>query len=512
MASRPSTPENRHDDAAAALIELSQSGSRATVKHKTPEAAVTIEGRLTTSSPVASSRVFEVSDSDDEDLGGQADTLRRRGFTAINRNAPLHEPRVYRDTSVRTQQSAGVHLPSRLPRSEITHDLTARGGANNVVFRLPSGAANEDDRRLPPVGLFSDPKMQGSDAGLGSSEPNAARPMSQTTAMLPARGISAAKGSLVSRAKTTRPLTSVEADHEQLTQQPRQQPGTVVASRLATPVLDNEAQYGQHVSERANTAGIKRETTPPPRATPAKRPRTGRKLTYAQTTAEVAKLAYPSCKAINMPLPQNKPTPNSSPFGADIDHQTGMLLYWLDIVEMTYHEATRRYHTMFPREKPSEDTIRKKHHVALAKLKRRYGPKPEDQLEQASRVVARRGQATGRRYDKIKGKAVYGPADNADAEGSVQHKKIIEPNADRGFLKACICVWKDTSKTTFDAIAQKLRNDYNWHLNASTVQKLYYSERQRVYGMFNDSSHSDEEAQDDEDDNGNSEMEDIEED
>ena len=63
----------------------------------------------------------------------------------------------------------------------------------------------------------------------------------------------------------------------------------------------------------------------------------------------------------------------------------------------------------------------------------------EDQLEQASRVVARRGQATGRRYDKIKGVGtVHGPADSAGAEGSVQHKKKIEPNADRGFLKACI--------------------------------------------------------------------------
>ncbi|KAF3005936.1 hypothetical protein E8E13_010035 [Curvularia kusanoi] len=55
----------------------------------------------------------------------------------------------------------------------------------------------------------------------------------------------------------------------------------------------------------------------------------------------------------------------------------------------------------------------------------------EDNNVERAQAVARRGQATGRRYDKIKGKA------------------------DRGFLKACICVcvWEDTSKV-FEARQQ----------------------------------------------------------
>lgn len=183
-----------------------------------------------------------------------------------------------------------------------------------------------------------------------------------------------------------------------------------------------------------------------------------------------------------------EPAPENLPYGDDIDFQTSMLLYWLDEKELTYTECARRFRIKFSGETATNDTIRHRHHSALVKLARKYGLKPENELEEPGKSVTRRGQQAGHRYNTIGNKVVYYGGADPDVAGTSRGKKVSEPRADREFLKACICVWKDTSDVSFTEIQQRLVREYSWDIGANTVQKLYYQERGRVYNTYNDKS------------------------
>ncbi|KAH6637550.1 hypothetical protein C7974DRAFT_389726 [Boeremia exigua] len=235
---------------------------------------------------------------------------------------------------------------------------------------------------------------------------------------------------------------------------------------------------------------ITRDPAVASRGNAAKRRRDG----FEQKDIDIVDFKYRTIKVIRMPTRIDltpgqdppEPTPENLPYGDDIDYPSSMLVYWLDEKELTYTESARRYRAMFPGETTTDDTVRKIHHLALLKLARKYGFKHEDEIEEPSRSVLRRGQQAGHKYNTIGGKAVYAAGAGPEIAGTVRRKRISEPTAHRGFLKACICVWKDTSDVSFEQIQHRLAKEYSWHIGVNTVQKLYYSERGRVYGTYAD--------------------------
>ncbi|KAF2630130.1 hypothetical protein BU25DRAFT_306413, partial [Macroventuria anomochaeta] len=203
---------------------------------------------------------------------------------------------------------------------------------------------------------------------------------------------------------------------------------------------------------------------------------------------------YRTIKAIKMPTRDDlmpgqdppEPTPENLPYGDDIDYQLSMLMYWLDEKELTYSESARLYRLKFPGETGTDDTVRKKHYNTLIRLARRHGLRPEEDLGEPGKNVLRRGKQAGHKYNTIGGRVVYAAGGDPLVDGAARRKRVSEPLAHRGFLKACICVWKDTSDVSFEQIQQRLAEEYNWIMRANTVQKLYYSERARVYDMYGD--------------------------
>jgi hypothetical protein len=254
------------------------------------------------------------------------------------------------------------------------------------------------------------------------------------------------------------------------------------------------------------SALTKRSVTPPsPNA--AKR----QKDESEPTLLDISDLKYRTMKAINMPPRQDltpgqeppEPFPDNLPYGDDIDYPTSMLLYWLDEKGSTYTETARRFRLKFPSETGNDDTVRKRHQSALIKLANKYGLKQDDQISVLDKKVLRRGQQAGRKYAKIGGKVVYGATAHPDLAGTIRPTaRNAPPSASRGFLKACICVWKDTSNVSFQGIRDRLADEYKWHLGANTVQKLYYSERMRVYDAHGDYAQEGDAHEGDESDGG----------
>ena len=264
-------------------------------------------------------------------------------------------------------------------------------------------------------------------------------------------------------------------------------------------IRDTQTTTGPAPLENTKTQGRMRifwrpqkHAVRPPRDNAAKRRRDG----FEPKEVYIADFKYRTLKAIQMPARDDvppgrdppEPTPENLPYGDDIDFQTSMLLYWLDEKELTYTECARRFRTKFSGETATNDTIRHRHHSALIKLARKYGLKPENELEEPSKSVTRRGQQAGHRYNTIGKKIVYYAGANPDIAATSRGKKVSEPTADREFLKACICVWKDTSDVSFTEIQQRLAREYSWDIGANTVQKLYYQERGRVYNTYDDKS------------------------
>jgi hypothetical protein len=240
----------------------------------------------------------------------------------------------------------------------------------------------------------------------------------------------------------------------------------------------------------------------PPSANAAKR----KKDESESMPIDISDFKYRTIKVINMPAQpgltpgQEPPEPSRDnfPYGDDIDYPTSMLLYWLDEEGLTYTETARRFRRKFPSETGNDDTVRKKHQSALIMLANKYGLKPEDEIAVLNKKVLRRGQQAGRKYMKIGGKVVYGATAHPDLAGTIRPTaRSGEPTASRGFLKACICVWKDTSNVSFQGIRDRLTDEYKWQLGVNTVQKLYYAERMRVYDAYDDDAHEDDAHEDD---------------
>lgn len=222
-----------------------------------------------------------------------------------------------------------------------------------------------------------------------------------------------------------------------------------------------------------------------------KRPKFG----FAPDQPDVRSLKYRTIKCIKMPLRSDltpgqeppDPSPHNLPYGDTVDYKTSMLIYWLDEQELTYSEAARLYRLKFRGETASDDTLRKKHIDTLQSLAMKYGLRPEDDVEKPGKKVLRRGQQSGRRYSSIGSRnfdtTAATPQVNGDSSTQVHLKRVTQPSASRGFLTACICVWKDTMDASFDQIQQRLASEFGWELGTNTVQKLYYSERTRVYNV-----------------------------
>ena len=316
------------------------------------------------------------------------------------------------------------------------------------------------------------------------------------------------------RAETMPPQANTDAEETQSAHQLPVQAGLLPPSYMARknlpgPVLDDENMPDRGMSEGA---GVRREVriprTPykhavtPPRTNAAKRPRDG----FGPKEIDITDFKYRTIKAIEMPARgdltpgKDPPEPISEnlPYGDDIDYKLSMLMYWLDEKELTYSESARLYRQKFIGETDTDDTIRKKHHLTLIKLARRHGLRPEGELEEPGKNVLRRGKQTGHKYNTIGGRVVYaaGAGPGPDITGTARRKRVSEPSEHRGFLKACICVWKDTSEVGFEQIQQRLAAEYNWHVGVNTVQKLYYSERPRVYDTYRDTRNDVEEGPD----------------
>lgn len=227
-----------------------------------------------------------------------------------------------------------------------------------------------------------------------------------------------------------------------------------------------------------------------PKSGAAKAPRDG----FGPKQIDVRDFTYRTIKAINMPARSDltpgqdppEPTPDSQPYGEDMDYRASMLIWWCDDLELSYSETMRRYRLKFPGDRPiTEDTIRKRHILYVEKLARRHGLKPQDELEEPGGWVRRRGKQAGHKYNTINGVRVYSTAAGPDVAGTIKRRRVNgEPTQHRGMLKACICVWKDTSGVSFEQIKQRLEHEYNWNIGVNTVQKMYYAERARVYNTY----------------------------
>lgn len=232
----------------------------------------------------------------------------------------------------------------------------------------------------------------------------------------------------------------------------------------------------------------KHVVSPTPRSSSPKRPRTD----HDSDKIKIEHFKYRTIKAINMPVQDNlAPSQDTTqlsegnlPYGDDMDLKTSWIIYWLDEEELTYSETTRLFKQMFPGESANDDTVRKKHMKALEHLANKYGLRPEEDLATPGKNVTRRGQQAGHKFTTIGGKAIYGGHADVDYNGRVRAKRTAEPLSTRGFLLACLCVWKDTCDMSFNDIQERFEKKYHWKLGVNTVQKLYYSERARVYDTY----------------------------
>jgi hypothetical protein len=210
---------------------------------------------------------------------------------------------------------------------------------------------------------------------------------------------------------------------------------------------------------------------------------------------DIQDFKYRTIKSINMPAQTDvtpgeqppQPASDSHPYGEDLDYRASFLIWLCDDLELAYSETVRRYRVQFPDERTiTEDTVRKRHILYLEKLARKYGLKPEEEIEEPGGRVAIRGKQIGHKYNTINGVHVYSAAAGHDVAGTVRRRRAgNEPTEHRGFLKACICVWYDTAKASFEEIKLRLLNDYEWNIGVNTVKKHYYAERARVYDTFN---------------------------
>ncbi|KAF3049235.1 hypothetical protein E8E11_007835 [Didymella keratinophila] len=285
--------------------------------------------------------------------------------------------------------------------------------------------------------------------------------------------------------------------------QPAKQPASSVQELTAPP-----SSFGVLVPDRASSGGAggrKKMPIPcaPARPSAQKRVRvppntqnlTASRDGFGPKLVDIQDFKYRTIKSINMPAridvtpgePPPEPTPDSYPYDEDIDYRPSYLIWLCDDLELAYSETVRRYKTQFRDERTvTEDTVRKRHILYLEKLARKYGLKPDEEIEEPGGRVAIRGKQVGHQYNTINGVHVYSAAAGHDVAGKPRRRRTgNEPTKHRGFLKACICVWHDTATASFEEIKLRLENEYGWNIGVNTVQKIFYAERARVYDTFN---------------------------
>ncbi|KAF1362453.1 hypothetical protein EJ07DRAFT_107104, partial [Lizonia empirigonia] len=212
-------------------------------------------------------------------------------------------------------------------------------------------------------------------------------------------------------------------------------------------------------------------------------------------------LPYQTMKVINMPVRGDltpgqdppEPTPDNLPYGHTENHQSCMLLYWLDEQELSYREAFALFNQKFLNETTNYESFRRRHIKTLQRLARKYGLKPASEIEQPGPKVLRRRQQAGARYSTIGGRvletaATQTASNNSGEAAAAEHysgttpRLWVQPQANtHPTRQACIVVWKDVEGVSLEQIQERLADEFDWKLGVNTVKKLYYDERPRVY-------------------------------
>ena len=194
------------------------------------------------------------------------------------------------------------------------------------------------------------------------------------------------------------------------------------------------------------------------------------------------------------------------------------MIHWLDELEYTYATTTRLYVNMFPRDRITDEAIRRRHMRSLERLVGRYGRKDERQIGPVGRIVEVRGRArTKSRARRETGSSLYGAdavinetdadaATDADShmtdtehmDATLAHQlptqnrrptvtrqtlREKDNQKTRVFDKACIVVWRDADGMSFRDIREKLDRERGWSLGEPTVKKYYSRTRDHVWGL-----------------------------
>lgn len=541
MTSRPPTPKCSRSDVAAILVAMSRTPPQATgLDRRALEKSL-----VASSTPSDAPGVAKISNSDDKDTNMQAHSVHYESGVSKDCVQSLSRGKLHARVSSPTTPTT-LTIPCSNPWATLTNDGIEASRPVSTPVDRPSFTTDKDERtRTSPIaGSLSrpyhptsvyDPTQMGSHAGLRSRLPlsippdmvdfflGPRAPSIDTGVAHPLAPVSMNSqasrwsyedklmprhhNSTKSIPKRTSPPNSKTQARADVTDLPEEHAHPARMQTVPSPsappaymadprtVPDGHIAVGSDLSEDTRVrrrmrifTGLRKHTVSPPMDSGATRQRDG----FGPKEIGITDFRYRTIKVIQMParddvLPDQdppEPTPESLPYSDEIDFQTSMLLYWLDEKALTYTESARRFRAMFPGETATDDTVRKKHHAALIRLAKKYGLKPEGEIEEPGKSVARRGQQAGHKYNTIGGKVVYAAGAGPDVAGTVRQKRISEPTADRGMLKAYICVWKDTSDVSFEEIQQRLANEYGWNIGANTVQKLYYKERARVYDTY----------------------------
>lgn len=283
------------------------------------------------------------------------------------------------------------------------------------------------------------------------------------------------------------------------------------AKQTASGVQEPSAllsSFGVLVPGRASLEGAEgQKKVPIPRAPtqtlPSKRVKVSSKTQtvfadrdgFGPKPIDILDFKYRTYKCINMPARTDvtpgeqppEPAPDSHPYDESIDYRASYLIWLSDDLELAYSETLRRYKAQFQDERTiTEDTVRKRHILYLEKLARKYGLKPAEEIKKPGGRVATRGKQVGHQYNTVNGVHVYSADAGHDLAGKPRKARAgKEPTKHRGFLKACICVWRDTIGASFEEIKLRLEKDYGWNIGANTVKKHYYDQRGQVYDTYN---------------------------
>lgn len=531
-----------------------QEPQEATIKAELLDTPEVSEARTDSPPPsVDSTIVHKVSNSDDEDSVEQARAIRRGLSTTKGSMMPLSSvlPRLGNQT-FQSQRPSTVIRRGHPAQTLGTEPFTMIRRNEPLLYGSPYAMAQREQRRLS---LHNEvPRCPSLPAGFRNPAQDCAKapwlqqPSSRSSDLLsvyspaaafaaPSRAGAPTKHSSIPRQYTTRPSDGDEFFSLSLKEMMKASKDTSqlpveAISRL--PLTDHIGTRSERNSARALPdvtllpsykanedkqrpvkLATSKHTATPPRDDAAKRARISSDFGPA-----LIDLPYQTMKVINMPargdltpgqdLPE--PTPDNLPYGDTENHQSSMLLYWLDEQELSYREAFALFNQKFPNETTYYESFRRRHIKTLQRLARKYGLKPASEIELPGPNVLRRGQQAGARYSTIGGSvlepaAMQAASNNSGEHAAVDHhsgttpqlwvqpqanthpkrqghgKKARQPLATRGLLLACIVVWKDIEGVSLEQIQERLAGEFDWKLSINTVKKLYYDQRPRIYDV-----------------------------